>query len=60
MDGRDIEPVCCLEADVKIFLTASVETRALRRYKELEEKGVSCDLEEIKKDIKERDERDCH
>ena len=37
------------EADVKIFLTASVETRALRRYKELEEKGVSCDLEEIKK-----------
>ena len=31
----------------------------LRRYKELEEKGVSCDLEEIKKDIKERDERDC-
>ena len=47
------------EADVKIFLTASVETRALRRYKELEEKGVSCDLEEIKKDIKERDERDC-
>ena len=59
MDGRDIGTCVLPEADVKIFLTASVETRALRRYKELEEKGVSCDLEEIKKDIKERDERDC-
>ena len=59
MDGRDIGTHVLPNADVKIFLTASVETRALRRYKELEEKGVSCDLEEIKKDIKERDERDC-
>lgn len=59
MDGRDIGTCVLPEADVKIFLTASVETRALRRYKELEEKGVSCDLKEIKKDIKERDERDC-
>ena len=59
MDGRDIGTCILPNADVKIFLTASVETRALRRYKELEEKGVSCDLEEIKKDIKERDERDC-
>ena len=59
-DGVMDVGTCVLpEADVKIFLTASVETRALRRYKELEEKGVSCDLEEIKKDIKERDERDC-
>lgn len=52
MDGRDIGTCVLPEADVKIFLTASVETRALRRYKELEEKGVSCDLEEIKKDYK--------
>lgn len=59
MDGRDIGTCVLPEADVKIFLTASVETRALRRYKELEEKGVSCNLEEIKRDIKERDERDC-
>ena len=59
MDGRDIGTCVLPEADVKIFLTASVETRAKRRYKELEEKGVPCNLEEIKKDIQERDERDC-
>ena len=60
MDGRDIGTCVLPEADVKIFLTASVETRALRRYKELEEKGVSCDLEEIMKDIEDRDYRDMH
>ena len=59
MDGRDIGTCVLPYADVKIFLTASVETRALRRYKELEEKGAACDLEEIKKDIEERDKRDC-
>ena len=45
-------------ADVKIYLTASVEIRAKRRYKELVEKGVQCDLKEIEKDIEERDYRD--
>lgn len=58
MDGRDIGTCVLPEADVKVFLTASVETRARRRYDELQEKGVSCDLEEIKADIRERDERD--
>ena len=58
MDGRDIGTCVLPEADVKVFLTASVETRAGRRYNELKEKGVSCDLEEIKADIRERDERD--
>ena len=58
MDGRDIGTCVLPEADVKVFLTASVETRARRRYDELQEKGVPCDLEEIKANIRERDERD--
>ena len=49
----------CL-ADVKIYLTASVEERANRRYKEYIEKGEEADLEQIKKDIEERDYRDMH
>lgn len=58
MDGRDIGTCVLPNADVKVFLTASVKTRAKRRYDELTEKGVSCSLEEIEKDIAERDERD--
>ncbi|XCP83883.1 (d)CMP kinase [Roseburia hominis] len=58
MDGRDIGTHVLPNADVKIYLTASVECRANRRYKELTEKGISCDLEEIAKDIEERDARD--
>ena len=58
MDGRDIGTCVLPDADVKVFLTASVETRAKRRYDELMEKGVACDLEEIARDIAERDERD--
>lgn len=58
MDGRDIGTNILPNADVKIYLTASVETRADRRYKELQEKGIDCDHEEIKTEIKERDERD--
>ena len=58
MDGRDIGTNILPDADVKIYLTASVETRAKRRYDELKEKGESCDLEEIARDIKARDERD--
>ena len=58
MDGRDIGTHVLPEADVKIYLTASVEIRAKRRYKELVEKGVQCDLKEIEKDIEERDYRD--
>ena len=58
MDGRDIGTCVLPDADVKVYLTASVETRAKRRYDELVEKGVSCDLNEIAKDIEERDHRD--
>lgn len=58
MDGRDIGTNILPNADVKIYLTASVDTRAKRRFDELSEKGFTCDYEEIKKDIKERDDRD--
>ena len=58
MDGRDIGTNILPDADVKIYLTASVETRAKRRYNELKKKGEDCDLEQIAQDIKERDERD--
>ncbi len=58
MDGRDIGTCILPDADVKIYLTASVPTRAERRYKELQEKGVPCDLKEIEADIIARDERD--
>lgn len=58
MDGRDIGTCVLPDADVKVYLTASVETRAKRRYDELTEKGIACDLDEIAKDIAERDERD--
>lgn len=58
MDGRDIGTNILPNADVKIYLTASVETRAKRRYEELIGKGISCDLKNIETDIRERDERD--
>ena len=58
MDGRDIGTCVLPDADVKIFLTASDETRAKRRYQELLEKGEPCNLEEIAHDIEERDNRD--
>ena len=58
MDGRDIGTNILPNADVKIYLTASVETRAKRRYDELASKGESCDFDEIARDINERDERD--
>ncbi|MBR2257402.1 MAG: (d)CMP kinase [Blautia sp.] len=58
MDGRDIGTTILPDAEVKIFLTASVEVRAKRRYLELLEKGEPCDLEQIKAEISERDERD--
>ena len=58
MDGRDICTKVLPGADVKVYLTASVDVRARRRYDELCAKGESCDLEEIKKDIADRDQRD--
>ncbi|MBF0848709.1 (d)CMP kinase, partial [Streptococcus danieliae] len=51
MDGRDIASVVLPKADVKIYLTASVEERARRRFKELRENGESVDIEELKKNI---------
>ena len=58
MDGRDICSYVLPNADVKVYLTASVECRAMRRFKELEGKGEACDFEQIRQDIQERDERD--
>ena len=58
MDGRDIGTVVLPDAPVKIYLTASVQVRADRRYKELLEKGEKTDLAAIEAQIRERDERD--
>ena len=58
MDGRDIGSFVLPDADVKVYLTAGSRVRAMRRYKELTEKGVSCNLDEIEKDIIDRDYRD--
>lgn len=60
MDGRDIGTCVLPDADVKVYLTASSAVRAKRRYNELKEKGTACDLDEIEKDIIERDYRDMH
>ena len=60
MDGRDIGTVVLPGADLKIYLTASVETRAKRRFLELTEKGIPCNIKEIEKDIEERDYHDMH
>lgn len=60
MDGRDIGTCVLPDAQTKIYLTASSHVRAQRRYKELLEKGETCNLEEIEQDIIERDYRDMH
>lgn len=60
MDGRDIGTVVLPNADVKIFLTTSVEERANRRYKEMIEKGEEADYNDILEDIKKRDYQDSH
>lgn len=59
MDGRDIGTHVLPDADIKIFLTASIAERAARRWKELSAKGYSIDLEQIEKDIACRDRQDC-
>ena len=58
MDGRDIGTYVLPNAELKIYLTASVDSRALRRYKELIEKGEDVNLDDIKSEIAQRDERD--
>lgn len=60
MDGRDIGTNILPDAQLKIYLTASVDTRAERRFRELREKGQAADLAEIKRDIQKRDEQDMH
>lgn len=60
MDGRDIGTCVLPGADVKIYLTASSQVRAKRRYDELTAKGEACDLEKIREDIEDRDYRDMH
>ncbi len=58
MDGRDIGTVVLPDADVKIFLTASAEVRAHRRWKELREKGIQTPFDEVLRDIEYRDRQD--
>lgn len=60
MDGRDIGTCVLPDANLKIYLTASVETRARRRFLEYEEKGIPAVLEEIEEEIRIRDDRDMH
>ena len=57
-DGRDTGTVVCPNADIKIFITASPEVRAMRRHKEFLEKGIASDYEEVLAQTKERDFRD--
>jgi cytidylate kinase len=60
MDGRDIGTVILPDAEVKIYLTATPEARAERRYKELVEKGMDVKYEDILEDVKTRDYNDMH
>jgi 3-phosphoshikimate 1-carboxyvinyltransferase len=58
LDGRDIGTVICPDADYKFFVTASLEARAKRRHKELQDYGVKVDYQSVLDDLKERDTRD--
>ncbi|KRA83103.1 (d)CMP kinase [Altererythrobacter sp. Root672] len=58
LDGRDVGTVIAPEAEVKLFVVASVEARALRRWKEMQERGNDRTLAEIEEDLRLRDERD--
>ena len=58
LDGRDIGTLVCPEAKIKIFITASAEIRAKRRYDELQSKGLETSYEVVLCEVKERDERD--
>ena len=58
LDGRDIGTVVCPDADIKFFITAEIETRTKRRYEELHKRGNPITFEQIKAEIKRRDDRD--
>ena len=60
MDGRDIGTVVLPDAELKIFLVASVDERAERRFKENQEKGIESDFETLKSEIAARDYKDSH
>jgi cytidylate kinase len=60
MDGRDIGTTVFPNAELKVFVTASAEVRAQRRYDELKAKGMEADYEEILKNVQERDYIDSH
>lgn len=60
MDGRDIGTVVFPDAELKIFVTASAEVRAQRRFDELKAKGISADYSDILKNVQERDYIDSH
>ena len=55
LDGRDIGTVICPEADIKLFVTASIEARALRRYNELRKRGSDAKYKTVLRTLKERD-----
>ena len=57
-DGRDTGTVVCPHADIKFFITASTEVRAMRRFKEFQSKGIQTDFETVLADMRSRDERD--
>jgi cytidylate kinase len=58
LDGRDIGTVIAPDADVKLFVTASVDARAMRRWKEMQARGARITFDEIAEDLRRRDERD--
>lgn len=58
LDGRDIATVIAPDAEVKLFITASVQARAERRWKEMRERGATASLDDIAADIRARDQRD--
>lgn len=58
LDGRDIGTVICPDANVKLFVTANLDARAQRRYQELKRNGLDITIEEMRSNLKERDERD--
>jgi len=57
-DGRDTGTVVCPQADIKLFVTATPEVRAMRRYKEYQQKGIDTSFEKVLAETKERDARD--
>jgi cytidylate kinase len=58
MDGRDIGTVVYPNAEIKLFMTASIEVRAGRRFLELQQKGIAGNLDEVKENLSQRDEMD--